>query len=33
VAVVRHGARHAGAVGDDWLARMGSALADDEPIG
>ena len=33
VAVVRHGARHAGALDDDWLARMGAALADDEPVG
>ena len=33
VAVVRHGARHAGALDEDWLARMATALADDEPVG
>ena len=33
VAVTRHAARHAGAVDDDALARMATALADDEPVG
>ena len=33
VAVTRHGARHVAAIDEDWLARMASALADDEPVG
>jgi hypothetical protein len=32
VSVVRHGWRNEGVLGDDWLARVGGAMAEDDPV-